>query len=96
MLCNLIIGQQEQFGNVPFQDVVRGNADGKLHATLVQGLVDLRLGEGGIGAEHYLLAQLLLPLSLGKQKCTEGVGTSTKNRSAHFVLRLVVRTYHEW
>jgi hypothetical protein len=60
-------GARQQFGDAPFQNVVRGNADGILHATPFQRLVNLRLGEGGISAEHYLFAQPLLPLDFGQQ-----------------------------
>jgi hypothetical protein len=39
-----------------------------LHAPLLQGLVDLRLGKGGVSAKHHLLVQLLLPFDLGQQE----------------------------
>ena len=48
---------RHQFGNISFQVVVRRNANGVLHAPLLQRLIDLRFGEGGVGTKHHLLAQ---------------------------------------
>ena len=39
-----------------------------LHVSLLQCVVDLRLGEGGVGAKHHFLAQLLLPFDLWQEK----------------------------
>ena len=55
---------RQQLRDVPLQAVVGRNADGALHAALLQHLVDLGPGEGGIGPEHDFLAQFLLPRDL--------------------------------
>src|ERR1035441_3707509 len=51
------------------------NADSVLHASRLQRLVDLRLGEDRVGAKHDFLAQLLLPLDLGQEQFFPVVGT---------------------
>ena len=65
---------RQQFGDVPFQDAVGGNADGIFRATPFQRLVNLRLGEGGLGPKDHLFAQLLLPLDLRQQQFFPIVG----------------------
>jgi len=59
---------RQQLCIVPLHIVVGGKADRVLHVPLFEGLVELRLGKGRVGAEHRLLAQLLLPLDLGQQQ----------------------------
>jgi hypothetical protein len=54
-------------GNVPLQVGVGRKADGVLHASLLQGFVDLRLGEGGVGPKDHFFALLLLALDLREQ-----------------------------
>jgi hypothetical protein len=54
--------------------VVSRKTDGVLHFPLFQRLVGLRLGEGSIGAENYLLARLLLTLDLGQQQFLPTLG----------------------
>ena len=42
---------------------------------LLQRLIDLRFGEGGVGTKHHLLAQRLLPLNLRQEKFFPVLGT---------------------
>jgi hypothetical protein len=65
---------RQQPGNFPFQAVVGRDADGVLHIPLFQRLVDLRLGEGGVGTKHHIPALLLLPLDLRQQQFLETLG----------------------
>jgi hypothetical protein len=37
------------------------------HPALLQRLVDLQLGKGGVSTEHHFFVQLLLPLNLWQQ-----------------------------
>jgi hypothetical protein len=64
----------QQIGDVWLQTLIGRQPDGVLDASLLQRLVDLRLGEGGIGPDHHLLALLLLPLDLGQQPCFPTLG----------------------
>src|ERR1039457_3950788 len=52
-------GPRQQLRNVALQAIIGGYADGILHASLLQRLVHLRLGKGGIGAKHHFLTQFL-------------------------------------
>src|SRR5664280_376165 len=56
--------KREQLRDVSLQFVVGGYADGIPHASLLQSLVNLRLGKGSIGAKHHFLTQFLLALDL--------------------------------
>ena len=58
----------DQFPSRPLQVLVGRNTDGVLHAPAFQRLVNLWLGEGGVGSKRHFLAQLLLPLDLRQQK----------------------------
>jgi hypothetical protein len=53
---------RQQFRHIPFQVLISRDADDVLHAPAFQRLVNLWLGEGGIGAKHHFLAQFLLPV----------------------------------
>src|ERR1035438_4363163 len=53
----------EQLRDISLQIVVGGYADGIPHASLLQRLVNLRLGKGSIGAKHHFLTQFLLALN---------------------------------
>src|SRR5207302_5367579 len=55
---------RQQLRDLPLQNVIGWDADSVLHIPSLQGLVDLRFGEGGIGADDHVLALLLLPLDL--------------------------------
>src|ERR1019366_8590827 len=44
---------RQQLHDVALQAVVGGYADGILHVSPLQRLVNLRLGKGGIGAKHH-------------------------------------------
>src|ERR1039457_258083 len=55
---------RQQLRDVALQAVIRRYANGILHASLLQRLVNLRLGEGSIGTKHHLPAQFLLALDL--------------------------------
>src|SRR5208283_5776414 len=59
---------RQQLRNVPLQIVIGRKADRVLHVPFFEGLVELRLGKGGIAAEDYLLVQRLLALNLGQQQ----------------------------
>ena len=72
---------RHQFGNISFQVVVRRNANSVLHAPLLQRLIDLRFGEGGVGTKHHLLAQRLLPLNLRQEKFFLVLGTVHVSRT---------------
>src|ERR1019366_4349724 len=50
---------RQQLRDVALQAVVGGDANGILHAPLLQRLVDLRLGKGCIRPKHYFLTQFL-------------------------------------
>ena len=45
-----------------------------------QRLVQLRLGKGGVGAEHHLLAQQLLAFNLGQQQFLPALGAGNVAR----------------
>ena len=51
---------RQQFGNVSFQVVIGRNADGVLHAPILQRFVNLRLGKGCVGPECDFLSPSLL------------------------------------
>jgi hypothetical protein len=51
---------------VSFQALVGRDANGVLDAPLLQSLIQLRLGKGGISPESDLLPIRLLPLDLGQ------------------------------
>jgi hypothetical protein len=55
---------RQQLRDVALQTVVGGYADGILHASLLQRLVNLRLGKGSIGPEHDFLTEFLLARDL--------------------------------
>src|ERR1035438_8052238 len=57
-------GPRQQLRDVALQIVIRGYANGILHASLLQRLVNLRLGKGGIGAKHHFLTEFLLALDV--------------------------------
>src|SRR5450432_1408739 len=61
-------GSRQQLRNVPLQVLVGWYADGVLDAPLLQRLIYLRLGEGGVCSKHHVLAQLLLALNLRQQQ----------------------------
>lgn len=54
-----------------------GRMDGVLDAPLLQCLIDLRLGEGGVCSKHYLLAQLLSALNLRQQQFIQSAALCT-------------------
>src|SRR5262249_24989449 len=58
----------QQLRNLTLQVVVSRKADRVLCLSLLDRLVDLRLGEGGVTAEGHLLALRLLPVDLGPQQ----------------------------
>src|SRR5262249_37414771 len=58
----------QQLRNLTLQVVVSRKADRVLCLSLLDRLVDLRLGEGGVTAEGHLLALRLLPVDLGQQQ----------------------------
>jgi hypothetical protein len=70
----------QQLRDVPLEAVVGRDPDGALHASPLQRLVDLRLGEGGApsgpGPERHLLTLLLLPLDLGQQQFVPTLGAA--------------------
>src|ERR1019366_5815551 len=55
-------GPRQQLRDVALQALVRGYADGILHASLLQRLIDFRLGKGSVGAKHHFLTEFLLAL----------------------------------
>ncbi|HEY5177269.1 MAG TPA: hypothetical protein VII95_17050 [Terriglobales bacterium] len=57
-------GPRQQLRDVALQAIVGGYANGILHAPLLQYLVNLRFGKGGIGAKHHFLTEFLLALDL--------------------------------
>src|SRR5664280_3200162 len=61
-------GPRQQLRDVYKRQVVRGYADGILHASFLQRLIDFRLGKGGIGAKYHFLAEFLLALDLRQQQ----------------------------
>ncbi len=65
---------RQQLHNAPLQVVVRGNANGVLHAPLFQSLVDLRFGKRRVRPESNLLALRLLTLDLRQQKLIPAFG----------------------
>ena len=58
--------------------LLAGDANDVVHSAILQRLVDLRLGEGGVGAERQSLAFSLLALDLGHQQ-----GPSNPLRGLH-------------
>src|SRR5450759_80338 len=66
---------RQQLRDVLLQAVVRLDADGILHAPLLQGLVDLRLGMSVIGSKHHFFAEFLLALNLRQQQLLPVLGT---------------------
>ena len=62
----------------PLQLLVGRDANDVVHSAILQRLVDLRLGEGGVGAERQSLAFSLLALDLGHQQ-----GPSNPLRGLH-------------
>src|SRR5208282_2553282 len=57
-------GPRQQLRDVALQAVIRGNPNRILHTSLLQSIVNLRLGKGSIGAKHHFLAEFLLVLDL--------------------------------
>src|ERR1035437_9607913 len=55
---------RQQLRDVALQAIVGGYANGILHASFLQRLVNLRLGKGRVGTKDYLFAQSLLSLNL--------------------------------
>src|ERR1022692_161447 len=51
---------RQQLRDVALQAVIGGYANGILHASLLQRLVNLRLGKGSIGAKNHFLTEFLL------------------------------------
>src|ERR1017187_9613361 len=66
---------RQQFIDVSLQTSVGRKPDRILHPALFQFLVDLRLGEGGIGPKHYFLAELLLALDFWQKYFVPVLGT---------------------
>jgi len=67
-------GPRQQLRDVPLQAVIGRDPDGVPHIPLFQGLVDLRFGEGSIGAKDHFLALFLLPLDLWQEHVVPVLG----------------------
>ena len=61
--------------------LLAGDANDVVHSAILQRLVDLRLGEGGVGAERQSLAFSLLALDLGHQQFVPVLGAGHVTRS---------------
>ena len=64
----------QQLGYVLLQIVVSRKANCILRIAFFQGLVELRLGEGGIASEGTLFALRQLPVNLGQQQFLPAIG----------------------
>ena len=67
--------------DLQLQVPVGRDADHVFRVSLFEGLVDLRLGEGGVGAKRYSLPFGLLPLDLGQQQFVPVLGAGHVARS---------------
>ena len=65
---------RQQFGDVPFQDLVSRNADGVVYIPLIERLVDFGFRKGGVGPKSNFLAEFLLALDFRQQQFFPVVG----------------------